>query len=322
MTLKRLAWLACCGCVAVGAVKHAAAQSQIVTIASAGTAGVYYALGGGIANLISKHAPGFNATAQVTGGSVDNLKLIGGDPSYIGLSSADVAIDALNGVGKFSAGKVPARTLMLLYANQMQVVTLADRGINTFLDLKGRRIATGAPGSGIEVMAMRLLEAAGLDPNKDVRRERLNVADSLSALNDGRIDALFFVGGTPAAAIMSLAAGHGARLKLLDHAEHLGALTARHGPIYSAGVIKAGTYAGYARDNQVISVWNMLLAHEQLKADAAFAIVKSVFEHRSELVSVVRDAEKIQLENQVAGNTGVPFHPGAAKYYTAQGLKM
>jgi uncharacterized protein len=263
-----------------------------------------------------------SSSARVTGGSVDNLKLIGADPSYIGLTSADVALDAVNGTGRFSAGKIPVRALMLLYANQMQVVTLEDRGIGAIPDLRSRRVSTGPPGSGIEVMALRLLEAAGLDPNADVRRERLNVAESLRALTDGKIDAFFFVGGTPAAAILSLAASHGAKLKLIDHADYLGALTARYGPIYGAGVIKAGAYPGYTQDNKVISVWNMLVAHAQLGQDTAFAIVKAVFEHRSDLVAIVRDAENLRLENQVAGNTGVPFHPGAAKYYSGQGLRM
>jgi uncharacterized protein len=172
-------------------------QTRIITVGAAGTGGVYYALGGGIANLISRHAPGLTASARVTGGSVDNIRLIGTDPSYIGLTSADVAVDAVNGAGRFSAGKIPVRALMLLYANQMQVVTLEDRGIGSIPDLKNRRVSTGPPGSGIEVMALRLLAAAGLDAEADVRRERLNAAESLRALTDGKIDAFFFVGGTP-----------------------------------------------------------------------------------------------------------------------------
>jgi TRAP transporter TAXI family solute receptor len=319
--VRRISAAAAIGWIAVAASGPAAGQSQIITVGAAGTGGVYYALGGGIANLISRHAPGVTASARVTGGSVDNLKLIGTDPSYIGLTSADVAIDAVNGAGRFSAGKIPARALMLLYANQMQVVTVEDRGISSIPDLKNRRVSTGPPGSGIEVMALRLIAAAGLDPEADMRRERLNAAESLRALTDGKIDAFFFVGGTPAAAILSLAASHGAKLRLIDHAGYLGALTAKYGPIYSGGVIKAGTYPGYVQDNKVISVWNMLAAHAQLGEDTASAIVKAVFENKGDLVAIVRDAENIVLENQVAGNTAVPFHPGAARYYAGQGVR-
>jgi len=156
----------------------ALAQEKTIAIATGGTGGVYYPLGGGLANILSKNLPGYQATAEVTGGSVDNLKLIGSGQSEIAFSMADAALDALKGEDKFKANKVPVRTLMILYPNRMHVVTIEGTGITKMADLKGKRVSTGSPGSATEVMAFRVIEAAGLDKDKDMRRERLGVAES------------------------------------------------------------------------------------------------------------------------------------------------
>jgi uncharacterized protein len=152
--------------------------AQQISIGTGGTGGVYYPMGGGMANVLTKYLPGVQATAEVTGGSVDNLKLIGSQPNQIGLSMVDAALDAVNGEGKFTSGKIAVRTLMVLYPNRMHVVSIEGRGVNTMADLKGKRVSTGSPGSATEVMAFRVLEAAGLDRDKDMTRERLGVAES------------------------------------------------------------------------------------------------------------------------------------------------
>jgi len=148
----------------------AGAQQKTIAIGTGGTGGVYYPIGGAMANLFSKNLPGVQATAEVTGGSVDNLKLINSGQSEIGFSMADAALDALNGVDKFKGTKVPLRTLMVLYPNIMHVVSIEGTGVNTLADLKGKRVSTGAPGSATEVMAFRVIEAAGLDNDKDMKR--------------------------------------------------------------------------------------------------------------------------------------------------------
>ena len=162
----------------------AQAQMKTIAIGTGGTGGVYYPIGGALANLLSKNMPNMQATAQVTGGSVDNLKLIGSGQSEIGFSMADAAVDALNGEDKFKSGKVPLRTLMVLYPNIMHVVSIEGTGVEKMADLKGKRVSTGAPGSATEVMAFRVIEAAGLDKDKDMKRERLSVAESVNALKD------------------------------------------------------------------------------------------------------------------------------------------
>src|SRR6476660_9738054 len=167
------------GAIALGAamlVGIALAQQKTIAIGTGGTGGVYYPLGGGLANLLSKYLPGYQATAEVTGGSVDNLKLIGSGQSELAFSMADAALDAYNGQDKFKSGKVAVQTLMVLYPNRMHVVTIDGSGITTMADLKGKRLSTGSPGSATEVMAFRVIEAAGLDRDKDMKRERLGVA--------------------------------------------------------------------------------------------------------------------------------------------------
>jgi uncharacterized protein len=162
-----------------------AQQQKAISIGTGGTGGVYYPLGGGMANVLSKYLPGVQATAEVTGGSVDNLKLIGAGRSEIGMSMVDAALEAMEGTDKFKSGKIPVRTLMVMYPNRMHVVSTEARKITKMADLKGKRVSTGSPGSATEVMAFRVIEAAGLDRDKDMTRERLSVAESGNALKDG-----------------------------------------------------------------------------------------------------------------------------------------
>src|SRR5919197_6211927 len=212
----------------------ALAQQKTIAIGTGGTGGVYYPLGGGLANVLSRYLPGYQATAEVTGGSVDNLKLIGSGQSEIGFSMADAALDAFNGQDKFKSGKVPLRTLMVLYPNRMHVVTIEGTGIEKLSDLKGKRVSTGSPGSATEVMAFRVIETAGLDKDKDMKRERLGVAESTNAIKDGKIDAYFWVGGLPTAAVTDLGASPGIKIKLVDHSDVVEKMNAKYGGIYSA----------------------------------------------------------------------------------------
>ena len=147
----------------LAALAAVAASAQNISIATGGTGGVYYPMGGGLAAILSKYVPGMQATAEVTGGSVDNLKLIGSGKPYVGFSMADAALDAAKGEDKFKGSNVPVKTLAVLYPNRMHVVTVEGKGINKFADLKGKRVSTGSPGSATEVMAFRLIEAAGMD---------------------------------------------------------------------------------------------------------------------------------------------------------------
>jgi TRAP transporter TAXI family solute receptor len=297
-------------------------QAQNISIATGGTGGVYYPIGGGIAAVLSKKVPGMEATAEVTGGSVDNLKLIDGDATYIGMSMSDAALDAYRGQDKFKGGKVPLRTLMIMYPNRMHVVTVQGKGIETVADLKGKRISTGSPGSATEVMAFRMLEAAGLDKDKDVKRERLGVAESVNAIKDNKIDAFFWVGGLPTAAVTDLANTPGTTLKMIDNANLVAAMNKKYGNLYIEDTISKTTYRGMDEDNKQATVMNILVANEKMPDQVAYNIVKTIFESRDELIAVHKDTADFKLESQKSAATPVPFHPGAVKYYTERGFSL
>jgi len=298
------------------------AAAQNISIATGGTGGVYYPMGGGMAAVLSKHVPGMQATAEVTGGSVDNLKLIASGKPYVGFSMTDAAQDAYRGEDKFKSGKVPLKTLMILYPNRMHVVSVEGRGINKMADLKGKHVSTGSPGSATEVMAFRLIEAAGLDKDKDMKRERLGVAESVNAIKDGKIDAFFWVGGLPTAGVTDLANTPGNKLKMVDHAEVVAAMNKKYGNLYVEDVIPKSTYRGMDTDNHQATVMNILLAHESMDDKTAYNIVKTLFEKRDDLIAVHKEAVNFRLENQKTKASPIPFHPGALKYFAEKGVKL
>ena len=299
------------------------AQEKLnLSIATGGTGGVYYPLGGGMANVLSKYVPGINATAEVTGGSVDNLKLINTGKPYIAFAMADASQDAYRGEDKFKGTKVPLRTLMVLYPNRMHVVSIEGTGVNTMADLKGKRVSTGSPGSATEVMAFRIIEAAGLDKDRDMKRERLGVAESVNAIKDRKIDAFFWVGGLPTAAVTDLAATPGVKIKMIDHANLVAAMNKKYGNLYVQDTIPRSTYHGMTADNHNATVWNILVANEKMSDQTAYSIVKAVFDHRSDLIAVHKEAENFKLELQKQAATPIPFHPGAAKYFAEKGVKL
>jgi len=298
------------------------ASAQNLSIATGGTGGVYYPMGGGIAAALSKYVPGMQATAEVTGGSVDNLKLIDSGKPYIGLSMADAAQDALHGENKFKGHKVAVRTLMVLYPNRMHVVTVEGRGIDKMSDLKGKRVSTGSPGSATEVMAFRIIEAEGLDKDKDMTRERLGVAESVNAMKDGKIDAFFWVGGLPTAAVTDLANTPGTKIKLIDHADTVPKMNKKYGNLYVEDVIPKATYKGMDADNHQATVMNILVANASMDDQTAYNIVKTIFDKRDDLIAVHKEAANFKLENQKASASPLPYHPGAAKYFAEKGIKV
>ena len=297
-----------------------AAQAQNLSIATGGTGGVYYPLGGGMAAVLSKYVQGMSATAEVTGGSVANLQLIGTGKPYLAMTMVDAGIDALKGKDKFTGKPVPVRTLMVMYPNRMHVVTVEGRGIEKMSDLKGKRVSTGSPGSATEVMAFRVIEGSGLDKDKDMTRERLGVAESVNAIKDRKIDAFFWVGGIPTAAVTDLAATPGLKMKLIDHADAVEKMNAKYGKLYTPSVIKAGSYPGYDKDNKIAEVWNLLVTGDKMSNDDAYTIVKTLVEKKADLVAVHKEAASFSLDNQVQDRSPIPFHPGALKYFKEKGV--
>ena len=311
------------GAIAMSSVLTAdAQQSQQLSIATGGTGGVYYPLGGGFGSILGKTFPGTTATAQVTGGSVANLQLIGSGKADLCFTQVDAAWDAINGTDKFTSGKLPIRALVVMYPNHMHVVTVEGTGINKVEDIKGKRVSTGSPGSATEVYALRVIEAAGLDPDKDVKRERLGVAESVNAIKDKKVDAFFWVGGLPTAAVTDLASTPNTQIKMLDISQLTSKMNAKYGPLYAEATIPAATYKGMGKDNKNNTVWNIMAVNASTSDELAYNLTKTMLEKVDDLALVHKEALNIKVENQTSSRAGIPWHPGALKYFKEKGIKV
>jgi TRAP transporter TAXI family solute receptor len=299
-----------------------AQQSKQLSIATGGTGGVYYPLGGGFGNILGKELPGVTATAQVTGGSVANLQLIGSGKADLCFTQVDAAWDAINGTDKFTSGKLPIRALAVMYPNHMHVVTVEGTGINKVEDMRGKRISAGSPGSATEVYAIRVLEAAGLHHEKDVRKERLGVAESVNALKDKKIEAFFWVGGLPTAGVTDLASTPNTKIKILDISHFTAKMNAKYGPLYAEATIPAATYKGLEADVKNNTVWNIMAVNANTDEKLAYDLTRIMLEKRNDLALVHKEALNIKPEWQTSNRAGIPWHPGALKYFKEKGIKV
>jgi uncharacterized protein len=262
------------------------------------------------------------ATAEVTGGSVDNLRFLSTGNADIAFAQVDAAVDALKGADKFKDKPFAVRAFAVVYPNRMHVVSVEGAGVKTMDDLKGKRVSTGSGGSATEVFALRLIEAAGIDAAKDLKRERLGVSESVNAIKDRKIDAFFWVGGLPTAAVTDLGATPGVKVVLVDHAAQVEAMNKKYDGIYSATTIPAGTYSGVTTDNKNASVWNVLAVLEKTPEKLVYDITKTLFEKKADLALVHSEANALELGNQTKALSVIPFHPGAARYFKERGVDV
>jgi uncharacterized protein len=304
------------------ALESASAQvKNRLSIATGGTGGVYYPLGGGLAALISKHLPGVEATAEVTTASVDNMKLLHADKIALAFTLPDTAWDAYQGQLKGLSEKIGVRALAALYSNYLHIVTLDGVGIKSINDLRGKRVSTGAPGSGTEIRGLRVLEAYGISPKDLKSQERLGVGESAGAMKDRRIDAFIWDGGLPTAAVLDLGATPGIKIQLISHGDSVAKMVAKYGPLYFVATIPKGTYGGMEADVSVAAATNLLVVHARMDDSLAYQITKLLHERTADLVAVHQAAKEITLKSAVVGSP-VPFHPGALRYYKEKGIKI
>ena len=291
-----------------------------LSIATGGTGGVYYPYGGGIAQVLSANLPGVEATAEVTAASVDNLKFLRQGTSDIAFTMADTAQDGVAGRDMFQEfGPVPARALAVLYPNYTHLATRADSGIARVADLRGKVVSIGAPGAGTAVLAERILLAAGLDPRKDIRQQNLGVAQSVDALKDGKIDAFFWSGGLPTAAILDLVNTPGLTARLVPLDDMLPALQRVYGPsLYYQTIIPKAIYR-LPEDVPVIAVANLLVVSESMPEPLAHDITRILFEQQPVLAGIHPQARELAVEHALTG-ASIPFHPGAIRYYRERGV--
>ncbi len=285
-----------------------------ITLATGGTGGVYFPLGGGIAQELSENIEGVQATAQETSASVDNMQLIGSNQAQLALVLGDTAADAVEGRGDFEGSPVDACAIGILYSNFTQLVTTTDSGIESVEDLRGMRVSLGAPGSGTEVIALRILEAAGIDPDADIERAQLLVDETVEGLRDGTIDAGFWSGGLPTGALVEFATG--GDMALVPTAEYTQDLADEHGPFYLEREIPADTYEGLDQAVPTIVVPNVLVANPSLSQEVQQQITQVIFEQKEDLVNVHPAAE--EFDSQTAGEVEfMEVCPGAQAYYDA-----
>jgi TRAP transporter TAXI family solute receptor len=289
-----------------------------LSIATGGTGGVYYVYGGALARLISESVPGVEATAEVTSASIDNLKFLRDAKADIAFTLADTLKDATEGQGAFAGRPVDLRALAVLYTNVTHVVTKKDSGITKLADLRGKVVSMGSAGSGTETIADRTLAAAGLDSAREIQRENLSAQASADALKDGKIDAFFWSGGLPTAAVLDLAIS--VPISVLDTAGVLPKLQGRYGEgLYRPVSIPPSTYTSVETEVHTFGVSNVLVVPANFDEPRAYLIVKAMFEKRTALAAAHAEARNLSLESAVKGSP-VPFHQGALKYYAEQGV--
>ncbi|MGE3829758.1 MAG: TAXI family TRAP transporter solute-binding subunit [Parvibaculaceae bacterium] len=301
---------------------HAIAATRYLVIGTGGTGGVFYPYGGGLAALLSKKLPDTQVTAEVTGGSVDNVKLLGAGESQIGFSTVDSAYDGMKGEAAYKdAGPQAIATLALLYPSVLHVVASKSSGITSIADIKGKRASVGSAGSSTESIADRVLEAAGLDPMKDVTRDNLGVSESVGALKDGKVDVFFWIGGVPTAAVRDLVSTNASDVVFINTGELAAKLAEKYPGVYLPATLKAGAYDGLTADLPVLGVDNVLLVPSALEDGVVGEVLAAIFDNLDEVHAIHPVAKALSLEN-ASRPTAVPYHPGAIAFYKSRGITM
>jgi uncharacterized protein len=282
------------------------AGSGTMTIATGNSTGVYYVLGGGMAKLFTDKTD-LTVTAAETGASVQNIEGVVKGDYDIAFSLADSATDAVQGKESFQ-GQQPVKALTRLYDNYTHVVVRKASGITSVAEMKGKRISTGSPKSGTEVIAQRLLKSAGLDPAKDVKAQRLGLEQTVSGMKDGSVDGFFWSGGLPTAAVKDVTTSMKNDVVFLDIASLLPKMK-EYSELYAEGNIGKDAY-GTAADTPTIVTPNVLLVKDSFDAGNACALTKLVHENIEQLKTVHKSASEIKLEN-ADETTPIPLHTGA-----------
>jgi TRAP transporter TAXI family solute receptor len=280
-----------------------------VSIATGNATGVYFSLGNAYAEQISAATEGkVKATAAETGASVQNIQQLAGGSYQVAFSLADTAADAVEGKGSFDGEKQAVQALARIYPNYTQVIARTGSGITSIADMRGKRVSTGSPGSGTEVIANRLLESAGLNPQSDVAAQRLDLTKTVDGMKDGSIDALFWSGGLPTPGITDLLTTARGDVTFIDITPQLAKMQ-EVSPAYEEGVIPAATY-GLPADVKTIVVANLLLVRDDVDANLACVLTKTLFERQPQLAEVVGAAKGIKLAT-ARDTDPVPLNRGA-----------
>jgi hypothetical protein len=305
------------GCGGGGEGKEGAAKVERLSIATGGTGGTYYPYGGALAGILNNKVENVEATAEVTGASVENARLLDSGEAHLGLLMNDVVYQACKGENQFDK-PIELRTFMEMYPNIMHVVTLADGKAQSMSDLKGLKVSVGAPGSGTENMSNQVLDALGISYDQ-FQVFRLSFSENTEALRDKVIDVGIWSVGAPTSSIMDLATTHKIRI-LSFTSEEMNKITSKY-PYYTPVTLPAGTYSGVDTEVNTPAVWNTVVVHKDLPEDLVYKMAKAVFENVDDLVAVYAGAKDSTPENTIKYAVA-PLHPGVVKYFKEIGLEV
>ena len=297
----------------------ASVSAANLTLATGGTTGTYYAVGGVLATVLNPLLDGSSLTVTSTGASKANIQILDDEDADLAIVQNDVMYYAYTGTDLFEAeGAYDTFSAIAgLYDETVQIIT-CDSSIQTVADLAGKTVSVGDAGSGVEFNAKQVLEAYDMSFD-DIKIVNASFGDSADSLKDGKIDAAFVVAGAPTTAVVDLATVKDISLVQLDE-EHIEKLQSKY-DFYTSTVIPAGTYSGVDEDALTVSVRATLIASNEVDEDAIYDFVKAMFDNKDALVAGHAKFEFLNLEDAVKGIT-VPFHPGAAKYYAEQGITV
>ena len=318
MKKKVLATLISCG-MAATMLSVPAIAAEDLTLATGGTTGTYYAVGGVLATVLNPLLDDVNITVTSTGASKANIQLIDVEEADLATVQNDVMYYAYTGTDLFEeeGAYETFSTVAGLYDETVQIVT-CDDSIQTVADLAGKTVSVGDAGSGVEFNAKQVLAAYDMSFD-DITIVNASFGDSADSLKDGKIDAAFVVAGAPTTAVVDLATVKDVSLVQLDD-EHIEKLQSSY-DFYTKTVIPAGTYSGVDEDATTVSVRATLIASNNVSEDAVYSILKGMFDNQDALIEGHAKFELLSLEDAVKGMS-VPFHPGAVKYYAEQGITV
>jgi len=288
-----------------------ATKSNLI-MATGGTSGTYYPYGGAMAQIFNKYVSNMNVTAQATGASIENLRLVGKGEAELAIVQNDVMDYAYNGVELFNGEKIEGfRTLATLYPEVIQIVVSPESGINSVADMKGKRISVGDAGSGVEANAKQILEAYGLTFD-DIQASHLSFSESANAYKDKQLDGFFVTAGIPNAAIQEISALQDVKIISIDD-ETMNKLMEQY-KYYTPFTISKDTYKGMDGDAKTLAVKATLIVKKDLSDDVVYNLTKALFEKKDELAQANAKGAELDVNEAVQG-VSVPFHPGAEKYF-------
>ena len=288
---------------------------KFLNIGTGGTAGTYYPIGGAIAEVLNKEIPGMSASAQSTGASVANINMLGDGEIDLATVQNDIAYYAAHGTEMFQDKKVDGlQGIASLYPETCQFVTLKSSGIKSLAELKGKRVAVGAAGSGVEANVRQILAAYGVTYD-DIDAQYLSFAEGASALKDGNVDVAVLTAGYPTASVQDIAAQNPVRLLPVE-GKAADALIAQY-PFYTKTVIPAGTYAGFDEEVPSVAVMAMLVAGSTVNDDLGYCVTKAIFSNLDRLQAAHAVGKQIAKDTAKTGMS-LPMNAGAEKYFSGK----